>query len=240
MTTKALANVTEQLAAMAKKASQVEKPTGSTIGVRAGVLSYNGTAVQNNKLDVIVVASTHANLFYEGEFDPNNLANPVCWAYSDDGENMVPSAASTKRQADSCAECPQNKWGSDPKPGSKGKACKNVRALGLIHASTKAEDIPTAEIAVLKLPVMSVKNWQNYVQKCTALHNRPPLGVLTQIGTVPDQKSQFRITFQDLGLVELANIGALIDRVDAAAELLKKDYEANAEPGEAKPANKKF
>lgn len=223
-----VANYDEMLAKMAKAAAAVEKPSGTAITVRAGLLQYNGNPVAGNKLDAIIVSSVHANLYYEGKFDPNNLTSPVCFAYSPDGENMVPHPASSKPQADTCTGCPQNQWNSDP-DGGRGKACKNIRSLGLVPASTKAEDAAKAEVAVLKLPVMSVKGWQTYVQECTNLYSRPTLGVITQIGTVPDPKSQFKITFENKGLLPMDVIMGLLPRMDEITETLQHVYEAPPE-----------
>lgn len=225
---------------MAEAATKVERPTGASIGTRAGVLTHNGNPCAGNKLDVIVLASVHTNLLYEGKFDPDNPTNPVCFAYSEDGNDMAPHPEASKPQHENCMDCQWNKWKSDP-DGGKGKACKNVRTIAVIPADTKPEDLPTCEIAILRTPVTSVKNWQMYVQKCSALYNRPPLALITQIGTVPDQKSQFKVTFTDKGVVDKSMFKGLIDRVPAALEICKKVYEPNAEPTpeEAEKANKK-
>lgn len=133
-----------------------------------------------------------------------------------------------------------NQWGSDP-DGGKGKGCKNGRTLAVIPAGTPTADVSTAEIAILRPPVTSIKNWQMYVQKCAALYKRPPLGVITQIGTVPDQKSQFKVTFTDVGVVEIDRIKYLIDRVPTALSICQKVYEANAEPAaDQQKKSKKF
>lgn len=238
---KELVNYDELLANMAQRSTEIERPQGATIGTRAGVLAYNGSPCAGNKLDVIVVASIHANLYYDRKFDSDNLTSPVCFAYSEDGSGMKPHPASSKPQCDNCDDCPRNKWKSDP-DGGKGKACKNTRSLAVIPAGTKPEDISTAEIAILRPPVTSIKNWQMYVQKCSALYNRPPLAVITQIGSVPDQKTQYKITFTDVGVVDKGMLKGLIDRIPAALETAMKVYdppeEAPAEEGEAKA--KKF
>lgn len=236
----ALVDYEKLLKDMAEASTKVERPTGASIGTRAGVLTYNGNPCAGNKLDVIVVASVHSNLFYEGKFDPDNPTNPVCFAYSEDGNNMAPHPEASKPQHENCTDCPHNKWKSDP-DGGKGKACKNVRTLAVIPADTKAEELPTAEIAILRPPVTSIKNWQMYVQKVAALYNRPPLAIVTQIATVPDIKSQFKVTFTDMGVVDIGRIKGLIERVPSALEVCKKVYEPNAEPTpeEAEKANKK-
>jgi hypothetical protein len=226
-----IVNYEERLAAMAKKATQAERPTGSSIGLRAGVLSYGGNPVPGNKLDCIVVASVHANLYYDTAYDPDRIVSPRCWAYSEDGENMAPAAEVPQPMAASCLECPMNAWGSDPK-GGRGKACSNRRVLAIVPAGTTAADIPTVEIATLKLPVMSVKGWSMYVNKLDALYNRPPLAMITQIGTVPDQKSQFKVVFTDLKKVGDDLLPALFGLEEQAMKVITPAYDPAAAPVE--------
>lgn len=235
--TKELANYDELLAAMAKKATAIEKPTTSNIGTRAGILTYNGTPVPDNKLSVIVIASTHANLYYEGAYDEKNPTNPVCYAYSEDGENMRPHPKSSKPQHEDCATCPWNAWESDPN-GGRGKACKNSRRLALIPADTTAEDLKTAEIATLQLPVTSVKVWAQYVNKLSTLFARPPLGVYTTIGSVPDRETTFKLTFLNGPLVDVSMIMPLVEKASVAQEQLERVYEANPELTEEQIAEK--
>jgi len=235
--TKEIANYDEMLAAMAKKATAIEKPTTSNIGTRAGILTYNGTPVPDNKLSVIIIASTHANLYYEGEYDEKNPTNPVCYAYSEDGENMVPHPKSSKPQHTDCESCPWNRWESDPK-GGRGKACKNSRRLALIPADTTLEDLKTAEIATMQLPVTSVKVWAQYVNKLSTLFARPPLGVYTTIGSVPDRDTTFKLTFLNGPLVDVSMIMALVEKASVAQEQLERVYEPNPELTEEEIAAK--
>jgi hypothetical protein len=64
-----------------------------------------------------------------------------------------------------------------------------------------------------------------YVQKCGSVYRKPPLALITQVGTVPDQKTQYKITFSDIGVVDMSHIKALLDRVPAALEICQKVYE---------------
>ena len=48
----ALVNYDEMLAQMAKAATAVERPSASTLGVKAGILTYNGEPIKGNKIDV--------------------------------------------------------------------------------------------------------------------------------------------------------------------------------------------
>lgn len=223
------------LAGLAKKAAASERPTSSTVGCRAGILTFNKEPIKGNKLDAIIIASSHSNLFYENAWDEDNPENPVCFAYGeeDDSEEnpMVPHPASSKIQHPTCKGCPQNQWGSDPK-GGRGKACKNGRSLAMIPADVSAEDIVKAEVAIQKLPITSVKFWGNYVNMIAAMFSRPPLGMITTIGVVPDMKHQFHITFEPKGPVDVSYLRALMEKAKMCKELLEKVYEPNPEPGE--------
>jgi len=226
-----IVNYNDQLAALAKRAVEVERPQGSTIGLRAGQLTYQGTAVPGNKLDCIIIASSFANLYYEGTYDPDNLSNPSCYAYAEAEGDLAPHPDAAKPQHETCKGCPQNEFGSAD--SGRGKACKNSRHLVLIPASTTVEDVATAEMAVLKLPVTSVKNFSQYVQKCNTLYSRPPLGVITTITTAPDPKSQFKVLFQSGELVDGAMVGPLLGKITEALQLVERVYDA---PQDAPPA----
>ena len=233
MSEKQVVDYEKLLADLAKRSTAVEKPSSSNIGTRAGVLKYDGAPVANNKLDCIIIASTHANLYYEDEYDPDNLSNPVCFAYSEDGINMVPHPQCSKPQHTDCDTCQWNQWKSDPRT-HKGKACKNTRILGLVPADTQPNDVATCEMATLKLPVTSVPKWKMYVNKLDALYHRPPLGVITQLSTVPDAKYQFLITFTDLRVLDGDMVVPLIERstTKGVHDVVCKVFDPNPEKKE--------
>jgi len=218
------------LADMAKTATATERPSSSTLSFKSGIVALNGEAIKGNKISGIIIASTHANLLYEGKWDPNNPENPVCFAYAQDGEDMAPHPASEKPQSETCAKCPKNQWNSDPN-GGKGKACKNIRRIAFLPDDTKVEEVPTMEIAVAALPTTSVKNWSNYVNLVSTMFSRPPLGMVTEIGVEPHLKHQYHVTFTAKGVIDIGMIRALMERAKTPAviELLHKAYDPNVE-----------
>lgn len=235
-----VANYDEELAKLASAATKTERAETSNVNVKAGMILYNKEPCAGNKLDCIVIASTHANLYYEDEYDPDNIKNPVCYAYSADPETepMRPHPKCQKPQAEFCETCWANKWRTDPK-GGKGKACKNSRRLALIPAGVQLEDVPTAEIATMNLPVTSVANWGTYVNKIATLYRRPPLGVITTIGVVPDIKTQFKVTFANGPLVANDLIGSLFSKAKEAQAVIEKVYGHNTEEQDEQAAEKK-
>jgi hypothetical protein len=213
---------------MAKLASQaVEQEasvsSGQFIGTRAGQLSWNGSPVVNNKLHVIVCDSILENAYYPGEFDPDNPQPPVCFAFGRKEKDMAPHADSSDKQHDTCTGCQRNEFGSAER--GKGKACKNIRRIGLIAAEPmSAEAIEKGEVAYLKTPVTSVKGWAAYVRTLEALDHMSPQGVVTEISSVTDPKSQFKIIFNKVGKVPDKFMGLVMDRHDEVANAIEFPY----------------
>ena len=196
---------------------------GKFFSTQAGVLSFDKTPLPGNQMAVVILADTMENSWYDGPYDPDSPASPKCFAFGHDEEDMEPHEAVDKdpyfeRQNPQCSDCPRNEWGSADT--GRGKACKNVMRLAMIPAGQykpkgtgrnvqfelELFDDPThyakAEVAFLKLPVMSVKNYSKYVKSLAADVGRPPHGVVTNIYIEPDPKSQYKVMFE------------LVDRVD--------------------------
>lgn len=224
-------------AAVAQGATENDTSGFKSISTRSGILSIDDNAVDDNELRVIILASTHENQFYEGDFDPNTPATPVCYAFGDDDSTMAPHADAPDKQNSQCEGCEHNEWGSAEK--GKGKACKNVRRLVCIteDALESVEALMEAEARMLKLPVMSVKNWTTYMKRTLEEDvRRPSYGVITRIKVVPDAKSQFKVQFHFEELVEFDQ--ELYDAMKKKAKLAK-DSIGNAYPvfeAEEKPA----
>lgn len=230
----------EQLAKAAKEVASLERPSISQISTKSGVMTYQNSPVPGNKMEVIIIASAFENRYYNKRFDPNKREPPKCFALSITGEEMIPHEDVKEKEAESCAVCPMGQWGSDPS-GGKGKACKNVRRLGLLPAGT--ENIKTAELALISIPVTSAKNWANYVNLCAAEYSRPPWALKTEISIVPDAKTQFAIKFKTTGFVEDGKLGEISQRINSVQEVLLTPYDQSGEiegsyPGESKKDRK--
>lgn len=214
----------KEMEAAAVAQSSVENNAGGfkSISLKGGILSVDDNAVDDNELRVVILASIHENQFYTGDYDPSTPASPVCYAFGNNEDEMAPHEASPDKQNELCSSCWANEWASADK--GKGKACKNVRRLlcmtedGLESAEAMAE----AEMRMLKLPVMSVKNWINYVKNTLAEDiKRPSWGVVTTIKVIPDAKSQFKVQFVFEELVDFDN------ETYAAMQKKVKEAEAN-------------
>lgn len=132
-----------------------------------------------------------------------------------------------------------NAWGSDPKPNSRGKACKETRRLVLIPAASvgSVEECLKAELAILDCPVTSGKNYSNFVNGLAASANVPPWITITNISTERDPKTQFKVTFTPMSVVQdPAIITALRKRKDDALRLALTPYDEVASTNSGKMA----
>jgi hypothetical protein len=229
------------MAKSAKAVANLERPSVSGLKIKAGMLLYRDTPVPGNKLDVIVVGSAFLRTYYEDRYDANNIKAPNCFSLSLDGEDMVPHENIEEPINPTCAGCPNDKWGSDPhSPSKKGKACKEMRRFIVIPANAVAEDnVRTAEMATIRIPVMSVKNWGNYVNEIATAYSRPPWGMLTEISVVPNQRSQWEVKFTPKGIVEEKYLADVWGRFETAKQLLLTPYDETEEAPKEEKKEKK-
>lgn len=225
-TTKALANWDDELAKYATEAAATESTNGGKfLSTKGGILSYGGNPVPGNVMNVIVLDHVMENHYYTERFDNDNPSSPVCYAFGRTEEEMAPHADCEAPNADACKGCPLNEWASADQ--GRGKACKNIRRLALIPEEG-LEDLENADVAFLKVPVTSVKNWAGYVQALAAQMKRPPFAVLTEISVVPDAKTQFAVKFKVVEKIEDGDVlKAIIARRDAVSDKIAFPYSKN-------------
>lgn len=211
-----LALFEDQLAAMATESVKAEQAGLATtfLSTRGGTLTYRGDTITGNKLPCVILAAPVERLYYDSRYDPTKIVGPKCFAIAAVSNGMGPGAAVEAPEHSTCEGCPKNEWGSATN-GGKGKACRETRRLLLIPADsiTTPDSVASAEIAALRPPVTSLKNYANYVQTIAATLKRPPLAVITEIAVVPDPKTQFKVVFNMLKAIDdPAIIQAIIQR----------------------------
>lgn len=234
------------LAEQAKQAAAAERPSISKISLKSGVISYGGNPVKDNRLDVIILAATYRNTFYKGRYDPNNIQNPNCFSLSESDEGMTPDDVVSEPIHPTCDGCPNREWGSDLN-GGRGKACKETRRLVLLPASVLDSEDPVAaikvsELAILDVPVTSVKNYSQYVNILASSIGLPAWAAVTEISAKPDPKTQFKVEFRG---IKPAGDDAILDALEArkaeAVRIGLIGYDSTADESEEEevPAPKK-
>lgn len=247
----------ERMASSADKYADEEASASSFITTRGGILSLGDDEFPGNQMLVVVVDAVHENTYYEDAFDPDVMMPPTCYAYGRKASEMEPHKSMFdhdffEEQNADCESCPMNEWGSADR--GEGKACSNRRRLAVIPAGyfTKGkkrgeydmyevedpEHYETADIAFLKLPVTSTKNWSKYVKMLRSKFNRPPYGVLTHVYIEPDPKTQYKLHFDCVGEVEDDLLGAVIARHEEATELIEEPYAPPSDEESEKPKAK--
>ncbi len=188
---------------------------GQFISCKGGIFQLGEEEFPGNELIVVVLDAIRENVYYDSRYDPDVAASPKCYAFGRSDEEMAPHRSMMAHpyfepQHEQCVGCPRNEWGTSNT--GKGKACGNRRRLAVVHAGflskrkgsrdfdvelfNDPQHFAEADIHMLKLPVMSVKEWGKYVGALSANLHKPPYAVVTRIYSVPDAKSQFRIKFE--------------------------------------------
>jgi hypothetical protein len=236
------------------ESKSVERPFFST----SGQLKFQG-AVLPHGAAVIVVDNIHANLYYQGVYDPNSPTSPDCYAFGRDvadpktGEVTVqgvdtwngstvlgPHKDVVNRQHTDCATCPLNQWGSGV---GKGKACQNTRRLAAVPAGTmqgekfvpftKPEQIESAQLGYVKLPTMSVPGFSKLVLDTAQGLSRPIWSMATLMRVVPNPSGRLPATvvqFDNLATIP----NALMDAVYKRRKLAEVDITFPFQPNQPK------
>lgn len=189
-------------------------------------------------LEGVIVYSHNANSYWpEGDaYDDNNP--PACQSLDGKQGHGCPGGI--------CAECANNKFGSDPKGTGKGKACKNMRVVYLLRSG---ELMPIQ----LSLPPTSISSYSQFVNAAFINRRRGVCSSVIRIGLKKKSngKDDYSVaTFQklyDFTGEELASIRAYADafrqQVKTMLEQRAADLEENAveteisQPAKAMPDN---
>lgn len=111
--------------------------------------------------------------FYEKGYQSGAKEPPTC--ASDDG--VAPSPWVTKKQAQTCNQCPKNAFGSATSPqGKPTKACRDSKRVWLVKAN---EEKPIAERTIygLNVTVASLKAFSDYGRTLMGINASPCLAV---------------------------------------------------------------
>lgn len=235
---KEVANWEEQLAAEARAVAKTERPSINKINFQSGVMTYMDNAIADNTLDCIILSHVQEHVFYREKWKKGVVKPPACFALALPGDKMRPHEVVQDPPGAACDECPMFKWGSDLE-GGRGKACSERRRLAIIPSPSSIDQIQNGDMAVISLPVMSVKNWANYVNRLAATLQRPPWGVFTQVKLVPDSRSQFKVTFETLGVLDNEYLPHVQSRIQVATNALMTPYEMNPEEESEEPEGTK-
>lgn len=223
----------DELKALAQKTAIKEQVSDGfrSISFRGGQMSIGDDVVKGNELECVVIASVHANLYYDSDYNPSKVVVPICYAFGDPDaddptEGMAPHENCSEPQSEQCQGCPMNEFGSADR--GRGKACKNVRRMAVIDTDSlkSADDLAKAEPYQMQIPVTSVKRWAKYANTIAKDMERPPFAVVTKVKISPDPHSQYRVDFEFERLIEFDGelFEAMKKKVKAAETVLTRPF----------------
>jgi hypothetical protein len=124
---------------------------------------------------IIIDYAPIARTFYEGVYDPDNIAAPVCWS----GDTDAPDEDATKPQATRCGDCPQNIKGSGQ---GQTRACRYSQRLA-VCIEGDLDTVYQLQLAATSIFGEAKENempMQGYARFLKA-HNMPSIGVVTEM-----------------------------------------------------------
>lgn len=232
-----LATFDAEMAKYAREAAEAEKSAGMNFLKFKGGIYAGKTQIKDNQVDLVVLDAVGVNELYEGDYDPDKLEAPACYAIGRDDATMKPHPKVKAPKCESCAACPFNQWGSGKK--GKGKACKNTKRIATIAAGEHPE---SEDLYYGKLSVSQIKNWGAYVKSLAGQYQLPPFAVVTRIKWAPDPVSQYKLSFLMVKPLPREGMDTIMRRVREAREGIAfpfPDFEPKAEPAESEQAPKK-
>lgn len=217
----ALATIDQELSQeVANLKQQIGQPGGRAIKIKnTGFISPEGMDL-GGEIQIIVLDFVSKNMFYDRPYDPQNPTAPACFAMGRVLSSMTPDPDSPAVQADSCAVCPLNAFGSGS--NGKSKACKNTRELAVLLVDPENPDSindPAVPIYTMSVPPTGLRAFDGAVASIARSLAGPPIkAILT--ATVKDAGTYGLLSFVDP--VPNPNYGEHYQRRKEAAELLER------------------
>jgi hypothetical protein len=244
----------EKFAKYAKEAKSQTKELAQTFAptVKFGrnSITVNGDQLRENRLDIVILNNCALNAFYKGAWDPDVKTPPDCFAigtYSKDENDlpvlnpMVPHGNVKHPESAECKTCRQNERGSATT--GKGKACGNRMRFALKLAKDVGNDVKAAETAQAVLSPTNVGRFTKYQDEIMEEYGRPLWAVVTQVSSFDDPKTQIRVEFKFVELIDDNETLTQLEKdYNATLALLQQPYESvsdEAKAAAAKPAAKK-
>jgi hypothetical protein len=236
-----------ELAEAARKSMErMRVPTqGTRISIKGKQFSIGGRVI-GPELRCAVVNFGYAHAYYPGVYNEKAPQPPVCFSLSLDPKALAPHAIAPEKQHANCETCPKNEFGSATTGSGRGKACKDIVRIAVMHEDDlqSAESVSEGKIATLDLPAMSIKGWTEYSRALVSKTEREMLCFITAMTF--EAKSAFPIVeFELIGPVDDSGaIVALKRRQAEADELILSPWQplsedkrkAAAPSGRAAPA----
>lgn len=191
-----LALVDDELAKeVASLKNAISQPSGNRIKVESsGDFVLPDGMNLGNEIQVVVIDFVSRNTFYSAPYNSQNPVPPDCYAIGKDLSALTPEQDSPALQADKCATCPLNQFGSGN--NGKSKACKNTRELAVRVVDPEQDYDPSAPIYTLSLPPTAIRSFDGAVATVARSLAGPPLKAILTV-TARNKGTYAEIAFVD-------------------------------------------
>lgn len=203
---------------------------GNRLSIRNRRFTFGGENL-GRTIKGVIVDFVYLRTFYGKKFDEDEPNIPRCFALSTDGEDVEPHENVDKPINPQCEDCPKNEWGSGK---GRAKACQDRRRMGLIHEDD-LDDVENATIAILEIPVTSLKNWSKFVKECKDKLQRPVYGVLCELGFDEDESYPVVTFTVDSKIKDKETVDAIKELREPLREQLMTPYEESSDDDDEKP-----
>lgn len=227
--TRASGALVDVKAAMAAQLAKLQDKTQPASGISIRVTQDKQFALPDGTktrepLRLVIVDFNSRNEFYPGAYDKDNITPPACVAIGENPVRLVPLDSSPEKQADSCAECPNNVFGSS----GAGKACKNSRLLVVLPPDAE----PDTPLWQIKVSPTAIKGFDGYVNSLATRMGLAPFQVVTTVDF--NEASDYpSLVFRDAEPLDDASPFAA--RLDEAQKMLTAEPDFSGY-GQEKPA----
>jgi len=223
------ANWKEQLREdAAEEAERTPAGTGNRISLkRNGQFSFQGADI-GDSIDCIIVDHVAMKTYYDEDYDEDNPVPPACFALKPSAKNIAPHPDSPDVQAETCAECWANEWGSGR---GRGKKCSDKNRLAILHVDA------LDELVMLEVPVTSGAAFNKYVTGLTKAAELPSYAVVSRL-TMDDHADYQKLIFEMVDEVTEEQLGAAMNLRKAAREMCMEPFDTTGRE-EAKGRGKK-
>jgi hypothetical protein len=209
-----------------KMVEQLPADGGNFIGFGGGTITVGG--VENNPLKGIVLAQQPERAYYAGAYSPSSKELPACFSL----DMVAPHENSSEPQAESCARCPMNQFGSADQGG--GKGCKEGVKLAIVPL----DGVDGPIYVTKKISWSSTKIWRNVAGSLDGALATYAMKMTNK----PDPRTQYKLAFdmQPLPVNDNQLMERIVSRLDEAEALVSLPYPAAEEEApKAAPSGRK-
>lgn len=222
-------DTTDWRSRLADRANKGREQMAKAPGQGGNFLSFKGATITfqkqpiGQKLAIVALHPQFERAYYMGAYDPDNPRAPECYSFDD----IKPHEKSEDPQSPACANCKWNEFKTAE--NGKGKACKEVMRLALLAHRDDPVKYDTDPIAIARLSTMNAKALKPQID---GLYDRfgHPANAKLELTIKGHPLWQYELGLNYVGDNDPAAMEHIVQRLDAAEQLLIEPYQKNETP----------